>query len=135
MAKEERVTERRIIEDDSPSSEQKEAPAARSAPAENADSRLTAQNVVYYILGLIEAILLLRFILKLFGANPTSGFVDFIYDFSSIFVAPFRGIFSTPTAEGDIVESVFETSTLIAMIVYALVAYGIARLLTIDRSQ
>lgn len=48
--------------------------------------------------------------------------------------APFRGIFSTPTTEGDITTSVFETSTLIAIAVYAVIAWGIVKLATLNKS-
>ncbi len=97
------------------------------------DTRQTSSNIVWYIAGVLLALLAIRFVLKLTGANPSSGFVDFIYTLSGVFVAPFRGIFSTPTAEGDIVRSVFETSTVVAIIVYALIAWGISRLFTLNK--
>ena len=37
-----------------------------------------AARVVYYILGVLEALLGIRLILKLLGANPKSAFVSFI---------------------------------------------------------
>ena len=97
------------------------------------DTRQNSSNIVWYIAGVLLALLAIRFVLKLTGANPESGFVDFIYTLSGVFVTPFAGIFSTPTAEGDIVKSVFETSTAVAIIVYALVAWGIARLFTLNK--
>ncbi|MDQ3018831.1 MAG: YggT family protein [bacterium] len=83
--------------------------------------------VVYYVLNVIEALLLIRFILKLLGANNASGFTSGIYAITEPFVLPFRGIFPTPTASG----SVLEWSTIIAMIIYALIAYGVVQLLRI----
>jgi len=85
---------------------------------------LKAAQVVYYILGILEGLLLFRFAFKLFAANPTNTFVNFIYDLSAPFVAPFQGIFATPSEAG----AVFESATILAMIVYAIVAYLIARL-------
>ena len=96
-------------------------------------NKQTLSNIVWYIAGVILALLVIRFVLKLAGANPSSGFVEFIYGVSGIFVAPFTGIFSTPTAEGDVVRSVFETATVVAIIVYALVAWGISRLFTLNQ--
>jgi len=88
----------------------------------NIRSRIT--NITYFILGVLEIILLLRLLLRLLGANEVSGFVAFIYSLSHIFVAPFNGIFNDQALG----RSVFETSTLIAMIVYALLAWGIVSL-------
>jgi hypothetical protein len=73
-------------------------------------------------------LLAFRFVLVLLGANPGSGFVDFIYTVSRPFAAPFFGIFGYQLDYG---HSRVELSTLVAIAVYALVAYGIARLLTI----
>lgn len=81
-------------------------------------------NITYFILAVLEVILLLRLFLRLLGANEASGFVSFLYSLSHIFVAPFNGIFNDQALG----RSVFETSTLIAMIVYALLAWGIVSL-------
>ena len=88
-----------------------------------------AQRVIYYLGGVIMSLLFLRLIFQLFGANQASGFVDFIYSLSGIFVAPFFGIFGEPTFG----VSHFETSTLVAIIIYALLTIGIAKLLTVTR--
>ena len=81
-------------------------------------------RVIYWLLGILEGLLAFRLILKLLGASTSSSFVTFIYNVTKIFVAPFAGIFKP-------VESGFETSTLIAMLVYALVGWGIAKLVAI----
>ncbi|MEX1112591.1 MAG: YggT family protein [Candidatus Andersenbacteria bacterium] len=88
-----------------------------------------AYQVIWYILGVLEVLLAFRFLLRLFGANPASGFVSFIYGVSAPFIAPFRAIFPTPAFD----QSVLEWSTLIAMVVYAVVAYGIIHLLQIGK--
>jgi YGGT family len=66
-----------------------------------------------------------RFALLLLGANEASGFVRFIYGLSRPFVLPFQGIFGEPTLGA----SVIEWASLVGIIVYALVAYGLARLI------
>lgn len=85
---------------------------------------------VWYILGAIETILLIRFILKLFAANPNAGFSNFIYDLSYVFVAPFLNVFQITTFDG----SIFEWTTLLAMFIYYLIARGILKLLFMSRS-
>ncbi|MBC7746445.1 YggT family protein [Pedobacter sp.] len=92
---------------------------------------VVAQRVVYYLGGALLALLGLRFLLALLGAAEGSGFVDFIYGLSAVFVAPFFGIFGEPTYGA----SQLETSTLVAIIVYALLTVGIAKLFTIGSNR
>ena len=88
-----------------------------------------AQRIIYYIGGVIIALLAVRLLLQLFGANQASEFVSFVYSLSGIFVAPFYGIFGEPTFG----QSHFETSALVAIVVYTLVIVGIAKLLAVTR--
>lgn len=81
-------------------------------------------QAIWYILGVIEVLLAFRVVLKLLGANAFSGFTNFIYAVSGPFALPFAGILGTTVSS----DSVFEWSTLIAMAVYAVVAYGIVAL-------
>jgi hypothetical protein len=95
--------------------------------------KVTAINGVWYVLGFIEILLAFRFALRLFGANTGSGFVDFIYSVTNILTAPFDSIFGvTRTAAGQ-TNSVFEPSIIVAGIVYALIAWGIVKLLTLNQ--
>jgi uncharacterized protein YggT (Ycf19 family) len=82
-------------------------------------------QVVWYILGVIEVLLTFRVILKLLGASTRSGFTSFIYALSNPFAQPFAGILKTSSAS----VMVLEWSTLIAMAVYAVVAYGLVSFL------
>lgn len=90
---------------------------------------ITSKRTVYYVLGLIEVLLIFRLVFKLLGANPGSGFVAFIYGLSSIFLAPFMGIFRSLYTPGIETQAVLEPATLIAMLVYAIIAYGVVKLL------
>lgn len=104
------------------------------APTSSTEKRrLTLINGIWFVTGLIEVVLAFRLVLRLFGANPASGFVDFIYTVSGPFVAPFSGIFSSPTTEGDMTVSVFETGTIVALVVYALIAWGLVKLVNLNR--
>ena|SRR5680860_489684 len=89
----------------------------------------TAGYLVYFIFGVLDIVLAFRFVLKILGANPASSFVNFIYNLSAVFIAPFTGIFNTSLAKGDVVTSVFEPATLVALIVYGLVAWGLVTLI------
>jgi hypothetical protein len=106
-----------------------------TARSDHADTKMTAGNVVYYVLGVIEVFLGLRFILKLLGANPGSGFVDFVYAISGVFAAPFENIFSSATAEGVETTSVFEPAILVAALVYWLLAWGIVKLMSVNEAK
>jgi hypothetical protein len=99
------------------------------------DSKTTAQNAVWYVLGFIEILLAFRFVLKLLGANPESGFVSFIYSITGVLTAPFDSIFGVTSAESGAIESVFEPSILVAAAVYAIIAWGIVKLITINRKD
>jgi len=89
------------------------------------------RNFAYYILGILEAFFAFRLIFKLLGANPGNVFVSFIYSVSGALITPFRGIFRSAVNQGIETKSVLEPTTIIAMIVYALVVYGIVRLIEI----
>jgi hypothetical protein len=70
-------------------------------------------------------------VLKLAGASLSSTFVGFIYGVSGIFIAPFAGIFRRGFAPGVETTSVFEPATLVAIIVYAVLIWGIVKLIRI----
>lgn len=77
--------------------------------------------------------MILRFVLKLFGANPANGFVDFVYAVTGILTAPFDSIFGVTKPEAGNVDSVFEPSILVAAAVYALIGWGIVKLINLNR--
>lgn len=88
------------------------------------------QRVVWYIVGFIIVLLALRLVLLLLAANDDSAFVSFIYTLSNIFAAPFFGIFNYQPAYG---QFTFEISTVVAIVVYALIGWGVAKLATLSR--
>ena len=83
---------------------------------------------VWLLAGVLETLFAVRIILKLLVANPAAGFAQFITNATAPFLAPFAGLMTNPTASNG---SVLEITTLIAMLVYALLAWGIVRLLWI----
>ena len=97
------------------------------------DSKSTLTNGVWYLVGFIEIVLIFRFVLKLLGANPSSGFVDFVYSVTGILTAPFDNIFGVVAPKAGNVSSVFEPSILVAAAVYALIGWGLVKLINLNR--
>src|SRR5574338_1129716 len=80
--------------------------------------RYIAINLLNFFLAVVEGFLGMRFLLKLFGANASNGFVGWIYDMSGGLLDPFRGIFPAKVLEN---RYVFEFTTLFAMLMYAII--------------
>jgi len=91
-----------------------------------------AARIIWYIAGLLLILLAFRFVLALLGANPANSFANFIYTVSHPFVAPFFGLFGYNLRYG---VSRFEIYTLVAMAVYEFIAWGLARLVTIEQPR
>src|SRR5262245_12113370 len=62
----------------------------------------------------------IRVFLLAFSANPTTPFVNFVYETSNTFLQPFRGIFP-PKSIGE--TGYLDVASLFAMIMYALLAW------------
>jgi len=87
-------------------------------------------QIVWYILGLLEVLFAFRFVLKLTGANATAGFTSFIYGITWPFAAPFLAVFPRTVVQG----SIFEWTTLLAMLVYWLIALAIIKLFLMSKT-
>lgn len=99
-----------------------------AAGNDRAPGNAVAARVVWLIAGVIMGLLTIRFLLSLLGANRNNGFADFIYTISYPFAAPFFGLFGYDVTYG---RARFEGETLVAIAVYALVAWLIAKAVTI----
>lgn len=90
-------------------------------------------RILYVIGGFIETLIALRIILRLLGANAGNAIVNWIYTWSTPFVAPFSGIFGQDATVihgvGTVVPSVFDWAALIAFIVIGLIVGFIGSLL------
>jgi len=95
----------------------------------------TTEYLIYYIFGALEILLAFRLVLKILGASTSSAFVGFIYGLSGIFIMPFEGIFRRGVSEGLETASVLEPATLVAIIVYAFVGWGIVKLVRISSGE
>ena len=86
-----------------------------------------AEQAVWLLTGVVDALLIIRFVFKLLAASTQASFVTFIYDLTQVFVAPFHGIFNT-TASG---RNVFEPESLVAIAIYSLIGWGLASLVRV----
>jgi hypothetical protein len=84
-----------------------------------------ATQLVWLFFGILEGLIALRILLKLIAANPNSPFASMLYGFTDLFLFPFAGLTATPSAGG----MVLELSSFIALIVFALIAWAVERLI------
>ena len=101
------------------------------AKATRTNGVVVAQRIVWFLAGVIIVFLALRVLLLLLAANQGNFFVDFVYSVGGLFAAPFAGIFGSPTYG----KFFFDSASVVAIVVYMLVARGIAKLLTLTRPQ
>jgi len=102
-------------------------PVRSSEVVSNFNPGRRAMDLIYLCFGVICGLLLIRLVLKLLGANTASPFTQWIYGVSDFFLAPFRNLLpAIGTA-----HSQLEMSVIVAILVYALVAWVLARLIAI----
>lgn len=88
-----------------------------SAEPAKGGSIWTASRVIALVFTVLEVLLLVRFTLKLLGANEDQPLASAIYGVTEPLVAPFRGIFAQPAG-----TPVVEIATLLSIIFFVLVA-------------
>ena len=86
-----------------------------------------AMELVYLVFGVICGLLLIRMVLKLLGANTGAAFTQWIYNVTDFFLAPFHNLL--PAIGNN--QSVLEMSVVVAILVYALIGWVMARLIAI----
>jgi len=78
------------------------------------------RRVLSLLFGILAVLIALRILLLLFVANQSNNIVDFVYNVTEPFVAPFRGIFSfDAVSPGG--GSVFDVAALVALIGWLLI--------------
>ena len=82
-----------------------------------------ATQLVWLLFGALVALIALRIGLKLIDANPESPIAVLLYAVTDLFLFPFAGLVGSPAAGG----MVLELSSFIAMVVYALIAWALAK--------
>jgi hypothetical protein len=83
-----------------------------------------ATQLIWLLLGILEALIALRIGLKLIGANPDSPIVTLIYGFTNLFLFPFTGLVGSPMAG----NMELELSSMFAMLIYGLIGWAAERL-------
>ena len=101
--------------------------AAPVSTTEEGRYNFRAAAIVGLLVGVIDILIAARFLGKLFGASAQSAFVSFIYTVSGPLVAPFQGIFGN----GGSKANSFETADLVAIVVYAVIGWGLVMLIRI----
>jgi YggT family protein len=86
-----------------------------------------ATQLIWLLLGLLEALIALRVLFKLIAVNAANPFAAFLYAITDIFVAPFASLIGAPAAGG----MVLEISSIIAMIVYLLVGWVLVQIVNV----
>jgi uncharacterized protein YggT (Ycf19 family) len=103
------------------------APVEHVSMTEQSRYNFRAAAVVWFVVGVVEIFIAARFLGKLFGASAHSAFVNFIYQVSGPMVAPFTGIFGDTGTR----TNTFETASLVALVVYAVIGWGLVVLIRI----
>jgi uncharacterized protein YggT (Ycf19 family) len=112
---------------------QQPAPAPAPPPVEHVSGternpyNFRAVAVVGFIVGVVDILIAARFLGKLFGASSQSAFANFVYQVSAPLVAPFTGIFGDTGSR----TNTFETASLVAIVVYAVIGWGLVALIRI----
>ena len=86
-------------------------------------------NSIFWLVGMLEILLVIRFLLRLFGANPQNQFAQLINNLSAPFIAPFSTLFISPTSGGG--ANIFDVNIAIAIVAYGLLSYLLVSLIRI----
>ena len=79
---------------------------------------------IWLLLGILEAAIALRVVFKMIAVNAANPFAALLYNVTHFFVAPFASLTGAPAVGG----KVLEISSIIAMIVYLLIAWALERI-------
>jgi UDP-N-acetylmuramyl pentapeptide phosphotransferase/UDP-N-acetylglucosamine-1-phosphate transferase len=89
-------------------------------------------NIVYFAFSILEVLLLLRVVLQLLNVNAQNSFANFIYLITAPFVSLFASLLINPTLG---TSGVLEITTLLTMLVWAIVAWLLGRLIWLATSR
>lgn len=80
---------------------------------------------IWWATGIVEGLIGLRILLRMMAANPGNPFADFVYAITNLFLWPFQTLVANPSSDG----VVLEISSVIAMMVYLVLAWVVIELL------
>src|SRR3989344_6654146 len=76
---------------------------------------------------IVEALIIVRIMLRFLGANPIAPFVNWVYKTTTPLIIPFEGMFPYPALEG---RFVLEFSAFFAAVVYSIIGSLLTRLIS-----
>lgn len=82
--------------------------------------------LINLVFGVVILMLFVRLLFRLFGADPNADVVEFVYNATAPLLEPFRDMFSAYVVEPG---NVFEVSTLVAIVLYAIFAWLLSELI------
>lgn len=85
-----------------------------------------------FVFGIVQGLLWIRFVLKLLGAGETAKIVAWLYDITSMILAPLSGIFPDWVFGG---RFTVEFTTLFAILVIAVIEFVVVRVLRVFASD
>jgi hypothetical protein len=88
---------------------------------------IKATQIIWLLLGLLEAAIALRVVFKLIAVNAANPFAKLLYGVTHLFVGPFASLVRNPSSGGNVLEA----TSIIAMLVYLLIAWGIERIVNV----
>jgi uncharacterized protein YggT (Ycf19 family) len=80
----------------------------------------TARRIAWLLFGVLQALIVLRIVLLLLGANEANDLVAFVVGVTDPFVEPFRGMFSLDEVDGAS-GTVLDVAAIVALIAWTLV--------------
>lgn len=95
------------------------------APPSSSRRQRRTHKTIRFIFAVIEVLLLIRFFLRLIGANPASPFGIFLFGLTDPLAAPFASLLDNPI----IGKSVIEFTTILALIIYPIFGWILGRTL------
>jgi hypothetical protein len=96
--------------------------------AERAASVDWVSRLIWFLVGVLDVLIAIRFVLLLAGANAAVGFAQLIYGVTTPFVGPFLGLFGKPiTYEGAAQTAQVEFESLVAIVVWTLIGWVIVK--------
>lgn len=121
------VEEHEVVHSDPDIQVEKREKVVENIGAERRQIANQLVRIIWLLFGVLEATIGLRVFLKLIAANPNNVFAQLVYGFSDLFLWPFAGLTMSPSIRG----FTLEIPAVIAMIVYAVVAWVLTSLIWI----
>ena len=115
-----------------PAIQSRETVSRRSFTVQASNSELT-RRVVVFVLGLIQAVIVLRIVILLVDARTGNALVAGILNVSQVFVAPFEGILHTNALSAG--GSTFDLAAVVAIVGWTLVEFGVFAVINLFRRE